>query len=123
MWGGPAVLRRLRSSAVARWQTPPRLGIGFFGIVCAIVVYAAIGERQTTTPPGRPLRLDPRAIIESAGAAFQQFQNARKDFVVEAERQLTYEGGDTRFIGVTITVRNRGGRDFVVSGREARPGG
>ena len=120
MWGGPAVLRRLRSSAVARWQKPARLGIGVFGIVCAIVVYAAIGERQTTTPPGRPLRLDPRAIIESAGAAFQQFQNARKDFVVEAERQLTYEGGDTRFIGVTITVRNRGGRDFVVSGREAR---
>lgn len=105
---------------MARWQKPARLGIGVFGIVCAIVVYAAIGERETAVPLARPSRLDPRAIIESAGAAFQQFRNVRKDFVIEAEQQLTYEGGDTRFIGVTITVRNRGGRDFVVSGREAR---
>jgi tripartite-type tricarboxylate transporter receptor subunit TctC len=60
--------------------------------------------------------------LESAGAAFQQFREARQDYVIEAERQLTYEGGATKFIGVTITVRNRAGRDFVVSGREAQAG-
>lgn len=104
---------------MARWQKGARVGVGLFGIAFAIVVYAAIGERQAATPLPRPSRLDPRAILESAGAAFQRFQEARKDFVVKAERQLTYEGGGTKFIGVTIEVRNRGGRDFVVSGREA----
>jgi LPS export ABC transporter protein LptC len=105
---------------MARWQKRARVGVGLFGIAFAIAVYAAIGERQAATPVPRPSRLDPRAILESAGAAFQRFQEARKDFVVKADRQLTYEGGATKFIGVTIEVRNRGGRDFVVSGREAQ---
>ena len=104
---------------MVRWQRRARGGVGAFGIACAIAVYAAMGERQTTAPVDRPSRLDPRAIIESAGAAFKQFQQARQDFVIEADRQLTYEGGASRFIGVTIKVQNRGGRDFVVTAREA----
>jgi lipopolysaccharide export system protein LptA len=104
---------------MVRWQRRARLGVGVFGIASAIAVYAAWGERQETAPVARPARLDPRAIIESAGAAFQQFQQARQDFVIEADRQLTYEGGASKFIGVTIKVQNRGGRDFVVTAREA----
>jgi LPS export ABC transporter protein LptC len=104
---------------MVKWQRRARLGVGVFGIASAIAVYAALGERQSTPPVERPSRLDPRAIIESAGAAFQQFQQARQDFVIEADRQLTYEGGASKFIGVTIKVQNRGGRDFVVSAREA----
>lgn len=93
-----------------------------FGIAFAIVLYATMSERQTAAPATRAARLDPRAILESAGAAFQQFQEARQDYVIEADRQLTYEGGATKFIGVTIRVRQRAGRDFVVSGREAQAG-
>ncbi|MBF8299844.1 MAG: hypothetical protein HW394_214 [Acidobacteria bacterium] len=104
------------------WQKPARLGVAVFGIAFAIVVYTAIGERQTAAPVDRPSRLDPRAIIESAGAAFRQFQAARQDYLIEADRQLTYEGGATKFIGVTITVRQRAERDFIVSGREALAG-
>jgi len=104
---------------MVKWQRRARLGVGVFGIASAIAVYAALGERQSTAPVERPSRLDPRAIIESAGAAFQQFQQARQDFVIEADRQLTYEGGASKFIGVTIKVQNRGGRDFVVTAREA----
>lgn len=107
---------------MARWQKRARWGLAAFGIAFAIVVYAAIGERQTAAPAEAPARLDPKAIIESVGAAFQQFQEARQDYVIEAERQLTYEGGATRFINVTIKVRQREGRDFVVSGREAQAG-
>ena len=104
---------------MVRWQRRARLGVGVFGIASAIAVYAAWSDRPATAPVARPSRLDPRAIIESAGAAFQQFQQARQDFVIEADRQLTYEGGASKFIGVTIKVRNRGGRDFVVTAREA----
>ena len=105
-----------------RWQKRARLGIATFGIVVAIVVYAAIGERQTTVPANRLPGVDPRAIIESVGATFHQFQEARQDYVIEADRQLTYEGGATKFLGVNIKVNQRAGRDFVVSGREAQAG-
>jgi LPS export ABC transporter protein LptC len=105
---------------MTKWQKRARWGLASFGIVFAIVVYAAIGERQSAAPGAIPSRLDPRAILESAGAAFQQFQAARQDYVIEADRQLTYEGGATKFIGVTIKVRQREGRDFIVSGREAQ---
>ena len=104
---------------MVRWQRRARLGVGVFGIASAIAVYAAWSDRPATAPVAMPARLDPRAIIESAGAAFRQFQQARQDFVIEADRQLTYEGGASKFIGVTIKVRNRGGRDFVVTAREA----
>jgi lipopolysaccharide export system protein LptA len=103
---------------MARWQKRARVGLGLFGIAFAIVVYTAIGERQTAAPIERPTRLDPRAILESAGAVLQQFRETKKDYVVKAERQLRYEDGTTKSFGVTIEVRNRSGRDFVVSGRE-----
>lgn len=107
---------------MARWQKHARLGVGLLGIAFAIVVYAAIGDRQTTLPVLRPERLDPRAVLESAGAAFQQFRETKREFVIEAERQLTYEDDTTKFVGITIRVHNRGGRDFTVSGREGQAG-
>ena len=107
---------------MARWQKRARWGLAAFGIAFAIVVYTAIGERQTAAPPDALVRLDPEAIIETFGAALQRVQEAREDFVIEAERQLTYEGGASKFINVTIKVKQREGRDFVVSGREAHAG-
>lgn len=105
-----------------RWQKKARVGVAIFGIVFAAVVYFAIGERQAAAPVARPVPLDPKAILESAGAVLQQFREARQDYLIEAERQVTYQGGATKLIGVTIKVRQRAGRDFVVSGREAQAG-
>ena len=105
-----------------KWQKRARMGVAVFGAAVAIAVYATIGERQNAAPAGRISGLDPSAVLESVGAAFQQFQEARQAYVIEADRQLTYEGGATKFIGVTIRVRQRAGRDFVVSGREAQAG-
>ena len=92
------------------------------GIASAIAIYATMGERakQTVAPP--PLRSDPNAIIESSGNVLQQVRGSRQDYLIEAERQLTYANGATKLIGVKITVRNRGGRDYVVTGREATAG-
>jgi lipopolysaccharide export system protein LptA len=105
-----------------KWQKRARVGVAVFGVAVAIAVYATIGERQGGVPVGSTAGLDASAVMESVGAAFQRFREARQDYVIEADRQLTYEGGATKFIGVTIRVRQRAGRDFVVSGREARAG-
>jgi len=105
-----------------KWQKRARLGLAAFGIVSALVVYTAIGERHAPPPPARPARLDPSSILESSGASFQQFSAEKQEYIIEAERQLTYEGGATKFVGVTIKVAGRAGRDFLVSGREAKAG-
>ncbi len=103
-----------------RWQKKARFGVAIFGIVFAIVVYAAIGERQSTTPPAPLSRFDPRAVLESIGSKVQQVRLAEQDYVVEADRQLTYEDGTTKLIGVRIRIPNREGRDVTISGREAQ---
>ena len=105
-----------------RWQKRARVVVAMVGIASAIAIYAAMGERtkQTLAPP--PQRSDPNAIVESSGNVLQQVRGSKQDYLIEAERQLTYAGGATKLIGVKITVRNRGGRDYVVTGREATAG-
>ena len=96
--------------------------MAIFGIVFAAVVYFAIGERQSSATAARPTRLDPRAILESIGSKVQQLRLAKQDFVIEADRQLTYEDGSTKLMGVRIRVPERQGRTFLISGREASSG-
>jgi LPS export ABC transporter protein LptC/lipopolysaccharide transport protein LptA len=105
-----------------RWQKWARLLVAIVGIAAAVVVYATMGERTKLIPATAPARIDPKAIIESSGNVVQQVRGTRQDYLIEAERQLTYEGGATKLVGVRITVRNRGGRDYVVTGREAQAG-
>jgi lipopolysaccharide export system protein LptA len=105
-----------------RWQKRARFGVAVFGIACAIVVYAAIGERQTAAPPPAPARLDPKAILESEGAQVQQERGAQRDFDVSSARQLSYDDGSTKMVEVVIRVRGRSGRDYVLKGREATAG-
>src|SRR5258705_12030748 len=105
-----------------KWQKWGRFLAAMIGIAAAVVVYATMGERVKVIPATAPSRIDPKAVIESSGNVVQQVRGFRQDYLIEAERQLTYEGGATKFVGVKITVRNRGGRDYVVTGREAQAG-
>src|SRR5437867_11928873 len=105
-----------------RWQKWARLLVAIVGIAAAVVVYATMGERTKLIPATAPARIDPKAIIESSGNVVQQVRGTKQDYLIEADRQLTYEGGATKLVGVRITVRNRGGRDYVVTGREAQAG-
>jgi len=105
-----------------RWQQRARLGIALAGAGFAGTLYFAIGERQARVAPAPPDRLDPTAIVESSGAVARQIRGVKEHYRVQAEHQLSYEGGSSRAINAEITVRARGGRDFVITGREARVG-
>jgi lipopolysaccharide export system protein LptA len=106
-----------------KWQKKARFALAIFGIALVVVLYAAVRERQEAAPVDRPVRLDPQAIVESIGGTFEQLRAARQDYFIEYERQLTYEGGAAKFVGLKISSRGRAGRDFVVSGREAQATG
>jgi hypothetical protein len=51
-----------------------------------------------------------------------QLTGSKQDLRVECESQATYEDGKTTLVGVKLTVDNRAGRNFVVTGKEARVG-
>jgi lipopolysaccharide export system protein LptA len=104
------------------WQKRARIGAAVIGIASAVVVYAAIGHRKDTASPAAVPRLDPKAILETTAGLLQQVRGERQDFSVASDRQLVYENGLTKLEGVRISVKNRSGRDFVVSAAEAISG-
>lgn len=105
------------------WQKRARIGVATVGIAGAIAVYAAMGHRVVPVRPDPPPnRVDPKALIESSGTILQQVRGTKQDYVIKAQRQLTYEGGRTTLVGVEIAVANRGGRDFTLRAREAEAG-
>src|SRR5476649_1448996 len=105
-----------------RWQKWGRLLAAIVGIASAVILYATMGERakQTAAPP--PQRIDPNAMSESSGNVLQQVRGTRQDYLIEAERQLTYQSGAPKLVGVKLAVRNRGGSDYVVTCHEATAG-
>src|SRR5215216_7894835 len=102
-----------------RWQKRARFGVAVFGIVGAGVVYSAIGERRAPIPAPMLQRLDPKAILESTAGLIKQVRGDKEDYEVSFDRQLTYQGGRTKLLGVRLVVKHKDGRDFVVSAREA----
>ncbi len=105
-----------------RWQGRTRFALALFLGVFGILVFMAIRERRIPERPPEAFREDPDAIVESTGAIVTQARGARQDFKLEAERQLTYASGATKLEGVKVTVLERAGRDFEVTGRAAAIG-
>ena len=105
-----------------KWQQRARLGVAIFGIVFAAVVYFAIGERVKPTPAKPPARVDPKATIETSHGVLNRITGAKLDFVINFDRQLAYENNAIRLIGVRIEVKEKQGRDFVITSREAQAG-
>ena len=104
------------------WQKRARFGVAVFGVAAALLVYRATGERVLPHPAEPIQRVDPKAVIESQGNILQQVRGAKQDYLIKAAQQLAYEGGVTKLVGVEITVRNRGGRDYVITAKEADAG-
>jgi LPS export ABC transporter protein LptC len=100
------------------WQKRARLGVAIFGIVFAVVVFFAVGEREKPAAAPPPSRLDPAAIMETSECVLKRTTGTRKDFTVTCERYLQYENDTGKLIGARIEMRERQGRDFLITGAE-----
>jgi LPS export ABC transporter protein LptC len=105
-----------------RWQQRARLGIAIFGIVFAAIVYFAIRDRVPQSPAPAPVRVDPTASVETSHGVLDRVSGANLVFRVTFERNLTYENGASKMIGVRIDVKEREGRDFVITAGEGQAG-
>ena len=104
---------------MGRWQGSARRVIGVFTLAFGVAVFVSIRERPAVEDDARVEGLDPDAVFESTGTVVTQITGATRDFVLEAERQVTYADDTTRLEDVTITVERDDGRDFVITGRQA----
>ncbi|MCC7123700.1 MAG: LPS export ABC transporter periplasmic protein LptC [Acidobacteria bacterium] len=104
------------------WRRRLRLGIAVFGIGLAAFVVFAMRPREVRVPVAAIDRVDPAATVETRGCDVVQMKGSRQDLRVECESQATYADGRTMLKGVTLTVDNRAGRTFVVTGNEAGMG-
>jgi LPS export ABC transporter protein LptC len=103
------------------WHRPARVVVGAVALASAAGVYVSITRRVAEAPP--PLeRMDPKAVLESRSAVLQQVKENEERFELKAERTLHYEDGSTRQYGIRLAVRNRSGRDYLVTANEARAG-
>jgi lipopolysaccharide export system protein LptA len=104
------------------WRKRLRLGVAIFAVGLTVFVLYAMRPREARLPLAPIERLDPRAVVETRGCDVVQLKGSKQDLRVECASQVTYEDGQTTLKGVTLTVDNRAGRNFVVTGEEARMG-
>jgi lipopolysaccharide export system protein LptA len=78
--------------------------------------------RETRAPIERVERLDPASTIETRGCDVVQMKGSKQDLRVECDSQVSYADGQTKLLGVKLSVDNRAGRNFVVNSKEAQVG-
>ena len=73
--------------------------------------------RRASRP--RPSRSCPTKVtVVTTGGDAIQLKGSSQDLRIEFERQVTYEDGQTKLLGVRIKVDNRGGRNYTITGKE-----
>jgi LPS export ABC transporter protein LptC len=107
---------------VSNWQKRARafLAVVAIGVVGAVAY--TLRPREVRVAPAPVERLDPKATIETRGGDVIQLKGSRQDARIEFEGQVTYDTGETKLMGVKVTVDNRAGRNYTITGKEARVG-
>lgn len=104
------------------WQRRTRFALALFAVgVVGVVVYTK-RDRDVRVPVAPIERLDPKATVETRGGDAIQLKGTRQNLRLEFESQVTYKDGQTKLLGIKAMVDNRGGRNYVITAKEARIG-
>jgi LPS export ABC transporter protein LptC/lipopolysaccharide transport protein LptA len=104
------------------WQRHVRLALAMFVVLFAATLFFAL-RRQPPPPQTAPVkRADPTAALESSRGVAIQFKGDKEQLKVEFEDTLIYADGTRRLKGIKVTVAERAGRSFVLTGREGEVG-
>ncbi len=101
------------------WHRRARLGVALFGLTVAVVVYFAMGERQTAAPPLPVARLDPKAVLEITSGMIEGVTGIEKNFQLESSTSQQYADGSTKHLDAVIVIPKGGNRTFRVAAKEA----
>lgn len=103
------------------WQRRLRLGLGFFIVALAVVLVVSLRRPMpTSTPKPLPTKSDPAAVLESTSGRSIRAIGAKQDVTVEHyDKLVQYADGRTKISGGRFKVLQRGGRDFLITARDA----
>ncbi|HWI20914.1 MAG TPA: LPS export ABC transporter periplasmic protein LptC [Vicinamibacterales bacterium] len=104
---------------MARWQRHARAALAVVAVTVIGAVAYTIRPREVAAPPPKIERTSPDAVIEVQGGDAIQLKGKDQDLRVEYRVQTTNKDGETALRDVKIMVNNRGGRNYVVTGKEA----
>jgi lipopolysaccharide export system protein LptA len=104
---------------VTKWQRHARLALAILAISVIGVVAYTMRPREIAAPPPKITRTDPKAVIEVQQGDAIQLKGERQNIRVEYESQTVNKDNEIKLHGATIHVDNRGGRNYVVTGKEA----
>jgi LPS export ABC transporter protein LptC len=106
-----------------RWQKSVRVVMAIVAVAVCVAVAVSFKRRGSGGRDAPLVRTDPRAVVESTGGRSVRFKGGHEDVRVETERQLTYQDGSTKLLGVKVSADDRGdGRSFTVTGKEGDVG-
>ena len=107
---------------MARWQRHARWVLALVAISVIAAVAYTMRPREIAAPVEKTASLPPGVSATTIGGDFIRFKGGDRDIGVQFQSQTTRQDGETKLQGVTITVDNREGRSFVVTGKEASLG-
>lgn len=104
------------------WQRRARVAAAVVALgVAGGVSYVSQGRRDPPPPP--PVTpLEPAVTSRVTNGQATQTRGKDQDFALDFAEQKTFEDGRTVATGLTVTVANRGGRSFVITGKEGEVG-
>jgi lipopolysaccharide export system protein LptA len=103
------------------WQRRVRLGLALFIVVLGVILVVSLrrGPRPDAKPAPRPAT-DPNAFSESRSGKSIRLLGARQDISIERYELMTeYKDGRIKITDGVFKVLQRGGRDFLITARDA----
>lgn len=91
--------------------------------ICVIGVVAYTMRPREAVAPAQPIEKPAPGIkAVTIGGDFIQLKGAAEDLRIAFKRQETNEDGQTKLFDVNVTINNRGGRGYTITGKEAQIG-
>jgi LPS export ABC transporter protein LptC/lipopolysaccharide transport protein LptA len=104
---------------VTKWQRRARWALAIIAISVIAVVAYTMRPREPVAPRVEVKKSDPNAKIEIQQCDAVQLKGERQNIRVECDSQSVNQENETTLHGVKIHVDNRGGRSYVVTGKQA----
>src|SRR5262245_13273131 len=101
------------------WQRRARWVLALVAIGVIAAVAYTMRPREAAAPPPTFTRSDPKAKFEVQKCDAVQFKGERQNIRIECDTQTVNAENEMTLRGVKIHVENRGGRDYVVTGKQA----
>ena len=104
-----------------KWQRVLRWILVLVAVSTIALVAFSARKRQKNTGGSTVLRMDPKAVIESAGGKLLQLSGMKVPGFIDYQKQFVYEDGSMKLLGLKLTT-HRAGREFYLNANEGKIG-